>query len=530
MERKNLRAVASLASLLIFLFTSYSEALEYCDGRVQLKGYLRHQSVWRSDDFSEEPNIIQFRTTLRLESLIDVADRVGPAENLFAFVVFEPFYDGVFDFYSDDKTFDAVKFPNYPTKYQGYFTRPGAGLHGGDRDEYAYQGYENTLWWFKEYSLSFDIENLNLRIGKQIVTWGRSDIFRLMDIINPQDYSWHFIFEGVEETRIPLHLVQGIYSVGDVGPFADTALEAVYNPGDISGDYLGYEGLPWNVIPEPGMHHWQRHDRGYALNNTEAGFRIESSVAHVNFTLNYWNGFVHSFVLKLDQFFQTMNEADIIREYPRAQWFGFTAEYDESRFTKAVWRTEFLFVKDKPHTIDVVNGFGIRDITSVKPRDTANAQQALARHPSGIIDRDVIEYVIGIDRNTWIKFLNSRQTFVLSTQLFGSHILNRNGVRMMDGPYPTQATEFLWSFATWSTYMFGRLTPWAAYVYDFTSDAQVALLSLTYLHGNHWEFKVGANLIAGRERNLLRDTSSIGGLLTSARHNDEFYVRLQYQF
>jgi hypothetical protein len=527
MEKKSVLIVGMLILFLIFTHVPEIKAFTFAGGRFEVKGYIRHQQVFRSEDLKSSYENVQARTTLRLECLGNIADRIGCLEDVTFFGVLEPFYDAVFDIYSDNKTWGGIPWPNYPNKQVGFMTRPGAGLHHGDRDDYAWKGYHNTWAWLKEYTLAFDIGNLYMRIGKQVVTWGRSDIFRLADIVNPNDFSWHFIFEGVEETRIPLHIIRGIYDVGDVGPFADAAFEFVFNPGDITGDYLGYEGLPWNAIPEPGIHHWGRHDRGYGLKHAEWGVRLEATIGYVNFTLNYFNAYVDSSVLDLSQFFGTGDEADIFREYPRAQWIGFTVEYEESVYTKCVLRGEFLFVKANPYTIDVVNGFGIRDVTTVKPRHTANALAALARHPNAIIDRDTIKYVIGVDRPTWIRHINSRQTVFLSAQLFGTHILHRNGHRLLDGPYPVKATEFLVSFATWTDYMAGRLRPWAAFVYDFPSDVYLGLLSLQYIHGNHWIYKAGANLIAGRKRNMIR---GYGGVLGSAADKDEVYFSIQYQF
>ncbi|MFH0813100.1 MAG: DUF1302 family protein [Pseudomonadota bacterium] len=540
MKRKKLFLIGILSLFLIVAFGSETKAFKLACDRIEIKGYLRNQQVFRIDNLQRDFEHIQNRTTLRLEMLANVADRIGYLRNVTFFGTLEPFYDAAFDMYSDNKTWGGVMFPNYrPDKQTGFLTRPGAGLHHGDRDDYSWKGYHNTWAWFKEYLVAFDIGRLNLRLGKQIVTWGRSDLFRLADVINPQDFSWHFIFEGVEETRIPLHIMQGIYDIGDVGPLADVAFEFVFNPGDFTGDYLGYEGLPWNVIPEPGMHHWQRQNRHYGKDNFEWGFRFEATTGHVNFTLNYFNAPVDSFVLNLRDMFLNLfatgvvDESLILREYPRAQWIGFTAEYDESRFTKSILRTEFLFIKGRPHTIDAINALGIRDAANVKPGDFNNyAAEVFA--PGGnldsTLDRDVIRYVIGWDRPTWIRLLNPMQSFFLTAQLFGTHILNRDGIRIMDGPYPVQSTEFVASFVGWTDYVNGRLRPFWGFAYDFTSNAGLALLSLQYIHGNHWIYKVGSNLIWGRERNLVRDTSSLGGLICSARHNDELYFNIQYQF
>ena len=45
-----------------------------------------------------------------------------------------------------------------------------------------------TYWQLlKEVHLTWTPKNFNFRVGKQIVVWGETDGFRLMDQINPLD-------------------------------------------------------------------------------------------------------------------------------------------------------------------------------------------------------------------------------------------------------------------------------------------------------------------------------------------------------
>jgi hypothetical protein len=90
---------------------------------------------------------------------------------------------------------------------------------------------------------------LQLFIGKQIVTWGESLAFRVGDQINPQDLSYAFGFNNLEQSRIPLWMLHPILNLPSVGPFSSNFAELVYIPGvdflytqvDSPGDAL--EGL-----------------------------------------------------------------------------------------------------------------------------------------------------------------------------------------------------------------------------------------------------------------------------------------------
>ena len=52
-------------------------------------------------------------------------------------------------------------------------------------------------------------DEINFRVGRQQVVWGRTDLFRVLDQINPIDFSIQNIYEEFEDSRIPL----GIFSM-----------------------------------------------------------------------------------------------------------------------------------------------------------------------------------------------------------------------------------------------------------------------------------------------------------------------------
>jgi len=94
---------------------------------------------------------------------------------------------------------------------------------------------------------------LSFRIGRQQVIWGESDQFRLMDIINPLDLTWHLQQEDWDKIRIPLWLIKGIWDFGTLGPISNAFVEAVYNPGDFQpGVKIDFLPAPWSVpVPNP---------------------------------------------------------------------------------------------------------------------------------------------------------------------------------------------------------------------------------------------------------------------------------------
>ncbi len=47
-----------------------------------------------------------------------------------------------------------------------------------------------------------------LKLGKQQVVWGRTDLFRVLDVINPVDYSRNNIYDELPDIRIPMWIAQ----------------------------------------------------------------------------------------------------------------------------------------------------------------------------------------------------------------------------------------------------------------------------------------------------------------------------------
>jgi hypothetical protein len=72
---------------------------------------------------------------------------------------------------------------------------------------------------------------LRVFVGRQIVAWGESLAFRVVDQINPQDFSWAFGFVNLENSRNPLWMFHPILNLPDAGPLSSNFAELIYVPG-----------------------------------------------------------------------------------------------------------------------------------------------------------------------------------------------------------------------------------------------------------------------------------------------------------
>ena len=85
-----------------------------------------------------------------------------------------------------------------------------------------------------------------LRVGKQSIVWGKTELFRTTDQFNPQDLALSTL-PSLEESRIALWSMRGVWSFYEVGPFSDVRLELAMNFDDFESADLGTCGEPYAV-------------------------------------------------------------------------------------------------------------------------------------------------------------------------------------------------------------------------------------------------------------------------------------------
>ena len=85
-----------------------------------------------------------------------------------------------------------------------------------------------------------------LRLGKQAIVWGKTELFRNTDQFNPQDFALASL-PGLEESRIALWAARGTWSFYNFGKIEDVRLELAVNLDDFEPADLGRCGEPFAV-------------------------------------------------------------------------------------------------------------------------------------------------------------------------------------------------------------------------------------------------------------------------------------------
>lgn len=445
MNRKTL-----LVILLVLLSVAFGSLTAFgfvsLDGDLEINGYLRNDFGVRLNDGEganlgwEKGDVYLVRNTLQIESKFKATDQIQ------FFATYRGVYDAAYDLSSDIK--DRI-------------------VDDGARNSFK---KESDL---REAYVDFTPEKWLVRVGKQQIVWGESDGYRMADIVNPLDYSSHYIFPSWEDIRIPINAVRAM------GYFGSLMTEFVFVPNVMDGGFqatkFGPAGSNWNPgFPQFLVDAIDASKPDSDLDSAEYGFRVK----YVNPATGTDVG---AFFYRSRHDNPTFKEGWLasagagdptnIFEYPYTTDIGGTFNYQVPfkipGFQAPVLRGEFVYKMDEPF----------------------NSYDTLK-----IYQKDSLQYMIGYDGNFFNRFLNpSGTSFYHSLQIFQKYVFNAdddmNAGMGDDDDYMTFGTFYM------STkYMSGRLTPSFFGLYNIKGESW-AQFQVEYQHQQNWQFGVGVNLL-----------------------------------
>lgn len=395
-----------------------------------------------------------------------------------------------------------------------------------DEDELRFQEFNDRLDFIRELYVDFDVnfDNgnvLSTRLGKQQVIWGRTDLFRVLDVINPVDYSRNNIYDELEDIRIPMWILKTDYRMGptqvfDGFAFDDLNAQLVWNFDKFRPHDIGQCGQP-NVILDAGCFFrgmnnlWENggtvanfagatpdgglatdfgpgqigirkaHLPNWKLSNTQLGLKLEGVYGDLGFSLNALT---------------YRSQLPSLRGGIPAE-NAFTGQTD-------VWPSLIAFDIHFPR-VDLVGGSvdyysqGIDTVFRVETAYTSGEEFANTLREELYSESDVLRYVIGADKNVLIPFLNENQTFLFSGQIFGQHILDHEREQRTYGEAGIPDWEDNWTatLLIQGFYMNNRLTPKLITAHDFRAEATTFAVSVDWIVTDNLKVTAGANVKVG---------------------------------
>jgi hypothetical protein len=377
--------------------------------------------------------------------------------------------------------------------------------------------------------------NSIIRVGKQIVVWGETDGFRVMDQINPLDQRRGLSDVEFESTILPIWLVRAEqYWQPDSTWLQDISLETVFNPNakfepdrpiKLGNDVAGIWAPNVEIGPVPvafdpitgepiafmpgrlgSFRENIRERKAWDSEGMEVGVRLRMVINDAIVTLNYFNGIENSPAIRLaPQAPDATVGADgslilhlpVEGFYPRQRFAGMT------------------FTRDFP-------GLNIPLLGGVAPVLRMEALYGFNRtftteDLTEFVQHDDFHYVIGADWKVKIPLLNPRAYFLISPQFYHRKILD----------YPTaglnglKEDNYLGSLFVNTSYFHNKLAPSFFWLRDVTNRSNFYRAAVDYVHSTAWNFRVGVLAFDGKRE---------GRGFEPLANKDQVFATVSYQF
>ena len=484
--------VALFGVVILACFSGRANAYSFMEDRLRIHGYVENQTAWRlQDGVNEAGKLSRCRSIIQLEIAADLSETVKFN------TILRGHYDAAWDL--QDSINQAPKdWSSVPN---------GTGMK---------ESFEAREWHIRSYW-----DNFMIKAGRQQIVWGESDLLRMSDIINPLDLSWRINLQSWEDIRIPVRAIDAIYEFPGKYAFS---IEGVVVPEDFRANKVAPPGANWDPMwnnPQgiPGMQlMWTAMERDLSdvrddgLSNVQGGLRGRAKFGDWDTSLFYYYSMAQNGVATFNTAFNPFVAPDLGNyplkfKWPHLQNVGATFNtFDE--YTSTIFRGECAFTIDQPYTQDAKNPF----------------LAAMGLPDPDYASKDVFACMLGFDRPTFIKPLNSTRTFFISGQVFQKWIFDADDSKLTTGLGQEGRDDYqcLGTLIINTEYWDGKIVPEIAAVYDFT--ASCGLLMPTFKYMPTYDISIilgGAWLWAGKET-----ADDIGPF----EKDDEVFLHVRYSF
>lgn len=383
-------------------------------------------------------------------------------------------------------------------------------------------------------------DELNFRIGRQQVVWGRTDLFRVLDQVNPIDFSIQNIYEEFEDSRIPVGIFSMEWRLGATNMFEDLNFQFLWNFEKFTPHDIGQGGQPYNILLAGDLFRALKNcwDNGCTVSNfaggpptgnlatdfpaqtigirkvhvptdrEQFGLRMEGVFKSVGFSFNALT--FHSQLPSLRAGIPSRNPfvADGLDLNTIPPLAGFDNSGPGGSLVSRPFVPAFDVYFPRIWLVGGSADFYVDPIKSafrVEMAYTNGEEFADTSEVRLFSESDVIRWVVGWDRPTYIRSLNPNRTFLLSAQLFGQHLLDYQRFESPDGTgskigFADWEHNIIATFLIQGFYMNDRLQPRLIQAYDFKAHAYVMSPGIDWLINDNWRLTLAANLKFGRGR------------------------------
>lgn len=390
--------------------------------------------------------------------------------------------------------------------------------------------FDSTKDLLNEANVTWHRDSFYLRVGKQIVRWGETDGFRLMDRINPVDQRRGLADVEFENTILPIWLVRTEYAVPVLPAWLQTlSFQGIFNPhvqfrpnegiqlgNSVSGIWapnvtaalggrypldFAHIGSADELIVEP------KGAKGY-----EYALRAKGAVRDTTVTLNYYYGRDKDPVTRVNGPFRTDRSPYDGRLIIHPNIKGF---YPVLRFAGGTVATDI-----DPLQSTAIGGvapvFRLEAFYAFGSTFTSNRQNMFNHH-------DEIRWAAGADWKVKIPLLNPFASFTISPQFFHRRIIGYPDNDTLTGPggEPVRKNNYQSSLMISTGYLNNKIQPSVFWLRNWSERADFYRFQVTYDWSHHWRYTAGTLFFNGAKKERSFDVFS---------HKDQAYFTVNYRF
>jgi hypothetical protein len=378
------------------------------------------------------------------------------------------------------------------------------------RKDYAEQWSHDNYYQeldLRELYLDLTPKNwLSFRIGRQQIAWGDTGQYRLLDVVNPQNATWHFApLEAIEDTRIPLWMWLTTIDMPKIDhslellwiPLIDRKKDTVHTPASFTGAW----GVPYTNAPTSFfVEHSQFKYPGQRLQDQRAGARWKGNLGqHTSYSLVYM--YTHQMGPPIPDFVELTTSTLASRAvsiFPRQHIAGGTLE----QLIDPLAMVARLEVAVEPNRTYPGDTRQLITETQVGNRFKFNRSEELA-----------VNYAVVLQRPTMIRFLNPTQNFLLVAQFMHTYVPTLTDTDITTG-YITEAPTFnFWQAqkhkflvvgAARTNYLNGRITLGLTgavmpNIYSELGHSGFYSIDVGFRFGPHYRLNITATDFIGRD-------------------------------
>jgi hypothetical protein len=509
MKKRVLMYFLVVTVLSLFILNA-AQAIEYSVGGKPLSvtGYITQGAAYGvHHDYDTYYGIQQALSNVFLEA------QYRPSDNVSLYGSFRYTMDWAYDIHSHTQSWDQQLF-----------------------DKSRSRMYMDDNYWqiLNELHVTWKPENFLFRVGKQILSWGGMDGFRIMDQINPADFRRGFADVEFENNVIPIWLVKSeFYPKTNISFLQDLALEFTWNPnvtfiGDQNPLFGNDDGGIWNPnvrFPDPTAPGGEvrfgsaiynpNKPANWSSNGYEYAFRAKGVINDFIVSLNYFYGLDNSPVFKFtgDPGVSVASDGKLLLHFPidtefkRLQFAGLTASRDIPFLASSalggvapIFRFEGFYA------------FGTTFETNAVPDEWKKS--------------DEIRAGLGIDWKIKVPFINPKANIFISPQVYYRRIMD---IKLDPGVDAwTDAQQNFIEKNNWNTslyintpYLNAKLIPSFFWLHDFVWDSNFYRAQVTYDWSSSWRLTAGYVWLDGNKPNY--------GFEPFA-NKDYAFMKLSYKF